>query len=44
MEMFEMLIDRMRENEYIINVNNAEFGMCIEDVIHDVLEFRGCIF
>jgi len=23
MEMFEMLINRIRENEYIINVNNA---------------------
>jgi hypothetical protein len=39
MEMFEMLIDRMRENEYIINVNNEEFGMYIKNIIHDALEF-----
>ena len=27
--MFEMLIDGMRENEYIINVNNVEKIKCI---------------
>jgi len=34
-----MLIYGMRENEYIINVNNAEFRMCIKNIIHDALEF-----
>jgi len=41
--MFEMLIYGMRKNENIINVNNAEFWMGIEDVIHDALKFGWCI-
>ena len=28
----------------LINVHNTKFGICIEDVIHNALEFRICIF
>ena len=39
-----MLIQGFGKDEYIINVDNSMIGEWIENLIHDILEFRGCIF
>ena len=39
-----MLCQGFLKYEYIINVYNNMVGKWIEDFIHDVLEFRRCIF
>ena len=39
-----MLVQRLRKNEYIIDVDNSMSGEWIKDLIHDILEFRRCIF
>ena len=39
-----MLVQRFRKDEYIIDVDNSMGGEWIEDLIHDILEFRRCIF
>ena len=43
-EVFFMLVQRLRKNEYIIDVDNSMGGEWIEDLIHDILEFKRCIF
>ena len=39
-----MLIQGFRKDEDIINVDNGKTGEWIENLIHDILEFRGCGF
>ena len=41
--MFEMLFYRIWKDEIIINVYNAEFWICIENVLHYSLRFRRSI-
>ena len=42
-QVFPMLFNGLYKNEYIINVNNGMTGKWIENLIHNVLEFTGCI-
>ena len=43
LQMFPMLLNKFWKNNYIIYVNSGVIGEWIENLIHDVLEFIGCI-
>ena len=43
LQMFPMLLNKFWKNNYIIYVNTGVIGEWIENLIHDVLEFIGCI-
>ena len=43
-KVFSMLVQGFWKDEDIINVDNGKTGEGIENLIHDILEFRGCIF
>jgi hypothetical protein len=42
-QMFPMFFNTFEEDQNIININNSKMRKRIEDVIHNILEFTGCI-